>query len=389
MKIKDLFKKSSSYACAVQTSERKNSFCDIDRFISPLPPEHRLLMGVRNSVPIIDAAILKLVRLIGSFKVVCDNETAQRELEQFLQNVQVGPVSKGIDAFISCYLDQLFTFGTAVGEIVPDRTMSEICALYNAPMDCLEIECGENSVSTEVYRTENGERIKAPRQDLITVTALNPMPGMPVGTSLIKGLPFVSSVLMKIYDCIGTNFDRLGNLRFAVTCKPSSDGGDRAFARERAIQIAEQWSNAMQSGQVKDFVAVGDVQIKVIGADNQMIDTEVPVRQMLEQIIAKTGIPPFMFGLSWSTTERMAEKQLDVLTSELEYYRSLVNPVITKICSIWLRMHGYGCNFDVEWNDITMQDEVDIARIRLINAQAAEIEQTLENGGMDQNGQQR
>ena len=30
------------------------------------------------------------------------------------------------------------------------------------------------------------------------------------------------------------------------------------------------------------FVAVGDVDVKVIGADNQMIDTQVPVRQMLE-----------------------------------------------------------------------------------------------------------
>ena len=82
----------------------------------------------------------------------------------------------------------------------------------------------------------------------------------------------------------------MGNIRFAVTYKPQNDSLDRAYAKERAMQVAKEWSEAMQTGgAVKDFVAVGDVQIKVIGADNQILDSEVPVRQMLEQIVAKTG----------------------------------------------------------------------------------------------------
>ena len=43
---------------------------------------------------------------------------------------------------------------------------------------------------------------------------------------------------------------------------------------------------------VKDFVAVGDVSVKVIGADNNVLSSEIPVRQLLEQIIAKTGAAP-------------------------------------------------------------------------------------------------
>ena len=39
---------------------------------------------------------------------------------------------------------------------------------------------------------------------------------------------------------------------------------DRAYAKERAQQIANEWASAMESGSVKDFVAIGDVQIKVI-----------------------------------------------------------------------------------------------------------------------------
>lgn len=62
---------------------------------------------------------------------------------------------------------------------------------------------------------------------------------------------------------------------------------------------------------------MGDVDIKVIGADNQILDSEVPVRQILEQLIARTGIPPFLLGLSWSSTERMSTQQADMMTSEI------------------------------------------------------------------------
>ena len=144
----------------------------------------------------------------------------------------------------------------------------------------------------------------------------------------------------------------------AVTYKPTSDPMDRAYAKERAQQIATEWSRAMRSGDISDFVAVGDVGIKVIGADNQILDSEVPVRQMMEQIITRLGLPPFILGLSWSSTERMSSQQADVLTKEMEAYRMLLNPSIEKICSLWLTLHGYDTSFEIVWDTITMQDRV-------------------------------
>ena len=202
------------------------------------------------------------------------------------------------------------------------------------------------------------------------------------GTSLLRGLPFVSGILMQIYQTIGINWERVGNVRFAVTYKPSGDS-DRAYAKERAQQIAKEWGRAMQPGAgVSDFVSVGDVNVKVIGADNQILDSNVPVRQMLEQIVAKLGIPPFLLGLSWSTTERMSVQQTDILTSELESYRCVLNPAIAKICSLWLRMHGFDGGFHIEWGNINLQDELDLAQARLTNAQAAKLEQELKMGGL-------
>ena len=130
-------------------------------------------------------------------------------------------------------------------------------------------------------------------------------------------------------------------------------------------------------GDVKDFVGAGDIDIKVIGADNQILDSSVPVRQLLEQIVAKTGLPPFMLGFSWSTTEKMSSQQADMLTSELESYRRLLTPVIRRIVERYL--YGIGCesDFEVRWHDINLQDETELARAALLRAEAKQIEVKL------------
>ena len=209
--------------------------------------------------------------------------------------------------------------------------------------------------------------------------ALNPNAKNPDGQSILRGLPCISAVLMRIYQCIGQNFDRVGNVRYAVTYKPS-DSSEMAFAKERAQQIAKEWSegmNAMRCGEVRDFVAVGDVGIKVIGADNQIIDTEIPVRQLLEQIVAKLSVPPFLLGLTWSSTERMSSQQADILTSELEFYRRQLTPVIKQVCNTYLTLIGGAGAVSVEWDNINLQDEAVLAQARLNNAQAAKIEKEI------------
>lgn len=334
--------------------------------------ERRLYEQLRANVPVIDSAIGKIRRLIGSFTVVCAQQNAQEKLNRFLSGVQVNAAQQGIDAFIGNYFEQLLTYGNAVGEIVPDE--NGIAALYNASLDDVEIEEPAPLVARVSRKMPDGKLIPCPFPELILLSALNPQPGSVRGVSLLRGLPFVSEILLKIYRTTGINWERMGNVRFAVTCKDDNP----AFAGERARRMAEQWKQAMREGPVSDFVAVGDVSIKAIGADNQILDSEVPVRQMLEQMIAKLGVPPFLMGLSWSSTERMSSQQADILTSELEAYRRLLEPVILRIASLWLTMEGYDSVCSVEWNNITLQDEVDHANARLMNARAEEIERNWE-----------
>ncbi|MBQ4096405.1 MAG: hypothetical protein IJC65_08305 [Oscillospiraceae bacterium] len=148
--------------------------------------------------------------------------------------------------------------------------------------------------------------------------------------------------------------------------------------------------NSSRNGCIKDFVAVGDVDIKVIGADNQIIDTDIPARLLLQQLISKLSIPPFLLGLNWSSTERMSTQQVDILTSELEYYRRILTPVIMKIAKTFLTLRGYDDDVEVVWSSINLQDETELSKARLYNAQAEEIElrnkKTREEGGYADDG---
>ena len=192
---------------------------------------------------------------------------------------------------------------------------------------------------------------------------------------MLRGLPAVSRILLRIFECIGQNYDRAGNIRYAVTYKP--DGASAPFAKEHAQAIADTWRDGIRAakyGEVQDFIAVGDVDIRVIGAENQLFDTNIPVRQLLEQIVSKLSIPPFLLGFSWSSTERMSAQQADILTSELEYFRRLLSPLLRKIGREVLCGAGFDLEPQVEWDTINLQDETELAEARLKNAQATEIE---------------
>ena len=363
-------------ALSVQTGRGSpHPFSPLEDYTPLCGCDGELYACLREAVPIIDAAIDKIVRLTGGFTVLCEEEAVREELCRFLSQVPVSGGQTGIAPFLASYLDSLLTYGSAVGESLPGE--EGVLGLYNAPCRQVTVKPGQSPMELCFYVPGEEGLVPVREPQWILFSALRPNPGEIRGNSLLKGLPFVSDILLKIFRSIGNNFERIANLRYAVTYKPGAGSLDRAYSQEIAASIAKEWQNAMNSGKsgsIRDFVAVGDVDVKVIGADNQMIDTQVPVRQMLEQMVAKLGIPPFLLGLNWSTTERMSAQQADILTSELEYYRSLLTPVVEKVCRSHLLLKGMDRPFSIDWDCINLQDEVELANTRLIQLQADRLE---------------
>lgn len=349
----------------------------LDSFASLGGGDTIVYRAIREAVPIVDAAILKIIRLTGGFSVSCRNPRAERELRAFVRDVNVGRGQRGLQSFLDMYLDSMLTCGQAVGEIVT-RDGRDIAAVLCGNVRDVLVREGDTPLDFVLCSRQGCQAVPLPYQELLLFTPLSPETDSPYGVSMLRSMPFLTELLMKIYACMGANFERSGNVRYAVLCKPQSDAPERGG--ERIKQIAQQWSRAMEStrnGEVRDFVAMGDIDIRAIGADGQIIDTEGPVRQILEQLIAKTGIPPFMLGLSWSSTERMSSQQADMMTSELDALRRTLTPVLDKICRMWMNMHGFADDFEIVWNEINLQDTVEQAQALLYGAQADKLLQEV------------
>ena len=334
--------------------------------------EEQIYRQMREAIPMLDAAVAKMVRLCGGFQVKCRSTEAQTRLNDFLKQMPCGRGQMGIESFLSGYLDSLLTYGRAVGELVVAG--GRLRAVCWGDVTALEVQEGDSPLDIVLWGQDlHGQLRPLPYQHLLLFTTMNPEPSHPYGVSMFRGMPFLAEILLKIYNTIGSNWERAGNVRYSVICKGGEDL-DPVTAQERGKNVAAEWARAMEdskNGTVRDFVAVGDVQIKVIGGEAPILDSEVPVRQILEQLVAKTGLPPFLLGLSWSTTERMSTQQADLLTSELWALRRTVEPAMRKICQTYLALEGLDNRLDILWDDISLQDIQQQAEAELHLAQAA------------------
>lgn len=323
---------------------------------------------LRSRVPIIGAAIGRLVNLTVGFTVNCPDPAVKERFDSILAGLPQGSGSVGLRSFICRYFDELLTTGTAVGEIVPSP---KGVGLWLVPAGDVVLRRPDGDpCRTEFIRAADMTPVSRP--ELMFMTALSPAAGEIRGRPLTEGLAEYCGTLGTIFEMIEKNRRRTGNVRYCVSCGADESGGESAESLARTL--AEGWSQAMSSDTVRDFICVGDVKVSTIGADSKEPDVEAPVRQLLEQIVAKTGVPPFLLGLSWSTTERMASLQTDLLTTELENYRTLLTPVIEKIAAFVLRFLGSSAVPEVVWDEITLQD-------RLSEAKAAYYDRLAQNGG--------
>ena len=199
------------------TSRNSNRFSLLDSYSAFDPISNALFHSLRESVPIIDAAIYKILRLIGGFKVQTTDERFDRIVADFIKNVPVDSGQCSLQRFIDVYFDRLLTYGTSVAEMVIDDE-GRVVYLYNAPQDSVVLKRNKTDFrKIDVCYSEDLGSQPLEFQDRVVFSTLNAEAGSLTGTSILRGLPFVSSVLLKIYNAIGENWDRVGNVRFAVT----------------------------------------------------------------------------------------------------------------------------------------------------------------------------
>lgn len=72
-------------------------------------------------------------------------------MNKFFEGICVGGNQTGISAFVSTYLSDLLTYGSAAGEMIADD--SGFYALYNGELSALEVKRAQNNLDIEFYNS--------------------------------------------------------------------------------------------------------------------------------------------------------------------------------------------------------------------------------------------
>jgi hypothetical protein len=272
-------------------------------------------------------------------------------------------VAFGLSAWLDDLLGQALTYGFAVGEpeIAAGRNGVPRLWSYNSPSIGFRSDAAG---ALEVVQRGVGAGDRTLNRDLIARVTHSPEGCDPNGESMFFALPLFCQAFLDIMYAYRATWRRNGvpiyhiNVRLDETV---SDPDGEIAAQVRA-GAEDAWNEAMRSqvldGKAKDFFSVGDVTVTAIGADAVAMDIQVGNRAMTEHVVSATGIPPFLFGFQWSTTERLSGVQADLLTETIKCLRREAEGALLHVGRLHLRLQGRAeaNRVSLRWPDVSMAD---------------------------------
>ncbi|MEO6519178.1 MAG: hypothetical protein ABIO17_09330, partial [Pseudoxanthomonas sp.] len=313
-----------------------------------------LLESLREALPILDGAINRLVTMDGIIAVEGDNDKLVAEIEEWMRNVPVNDLESGYQAFYSSQGAEHYEQGVGVGEFVYEAKGRDVIGLRVADSKGIGFVRGEDRMHV-FYRAPGVDKDWRP-DGLGTVESIlrgavrsfgeagaalaqhgyveldtaqcvfalhRPEADNPYGTSILRSLPFVAQILLKMENATGRSWERFGDPPFHVHYSTKNRKISSEDALVRANTIAGNLAKALSGksrGNSVDFAtataADDEVKIDVVGANGIALEIEQPARHMLEQIVAAFGLPPWMLGITWSQAAGIGEQQSVVVLQE-------------------------------------------------------------------------
>lgn len=356
-------------------------FGGLDNY-TPLKVDLTIYDLVREAIPIVDVAITKLTRLIGSFDLYGEDDSTQEVLDYFRKNVRVNSISRGLDQWLLQQYDSTLAKGFAVAEAIPDKAKTQVYRLRNTNPNNFMFYQDKDGQDILALKKAYGEAEPFADYDYIYYMAFDLRDGNPQGYSLLYNLPFMAKIFIRIQQSIDNVIYRMGDPTGVGILK----GGENTDFKQ--IQSAAlDYSNSLtevnrdrKMGKVRDIVLGappgGGLELKTLFADARLPDTNSFLRKVLEQILSKTGLPAYYFTLdNWSDRETMTDDQADAIIAQISSQRDMITPTIERVISTELMLRGMGGKkFDIEWDAVTLKDSKNIADTRFMNAQAQEKE---------------
>lgn len=337
-----------------------------------------LLEALREALPILDGAINRMVTMDGIIGVEGGNDKLVAEIEEWVRNVPVNDLESGYQAFYSSQGAEHYEQGVGVGEFIYEPKGRDVIGLRVADSKGIGFVRGEDRLHV-FYRAPGADKDWRP-DGLGTVESIlrgavrggataggvlnqhgyveldparcvfalhRPEADNPYGTSIMRSLPFVAQILLKMENASGRSWERFGDPPFHVhySTKSRKVTGDEALKRAQtiAVDLAKALSGKSRGNSVDLATAAAaedEVKLAIIGAAGIAMEIEQPARHMLEQIVAAFGLPPWMLGITWSQAAGIGEQQSVVVLQESQTRFELRKPGLARPIIAMLRARG-------------------------------------------------
>ena len=350
----------------------------------PLTANLELYDVIREALPVMDVMITKRADLIGKFELdALGNKPLQDFFDALMSSAKIDYFGTGLQFLLNQVYDSVYGKGFSVFELVPNKSYTEVDRFKIGRANDFRFQRDANTGDIIIGQIDvNGFRV-VPIKDsrFVYYMAMDVRDGHPQGRSLLYCLPFIAQILIRMYKSIDNVVWRFGDPSM-VAILTGGENTKQSDLETAASSYQAQITDVMidrKQGKTRDIgVGVpygGAFDLKTLGSDARPMNTTELMRVTIEQAICKSGVPPSFFGLSWSSTERMASEQSEHLISIIENDREKAEPVIRRMIETAMILNGFsGRPWAMNWNTVNLKDEEKQAKARFANAQALEKE---------------
>jgi hypothetical protein len=341
-----------------------------------------LLKRLRELIPVLDMAIVWLRLLIGEPCIEAE-EDVKEDIEAWMKAVNVNRVQTGFPLWQISHIDNALLYGRAHAEIIPTNRRDDVFGLVEvAPLTtALRPQPDRYHLDVVQHGSLNGPTLLNP--DLLVTTVFDVRGDDPNGTSLLFGIPLVGDVYAKMVQCLGDSWQRWGNPSlYAAWDQPPTlndpqgdiTNGVMTGVNNQIKKIEQAKADGKTGGAL---TMAGKWTVGVLGAQGERLEFSVDAQSLMEQIAAKTKLPPFLFGFQWSKSERMSTNQALLLNEVIESYQTALTPGLKGLIELRQALVGRPADFELTWQHTSLQDRMEEMRAAWMEQQSIQID--LEN----------
>jgi hypothetical protein len=351
-------------------------------FRIPFRSDFEVLLKIRESIPLIDAAMKRLLELIDHPAIEA-SARVKVDIDRWLQQLPVNRTQYGLPCWIWTHCGNMHQYGFGHTEVLLTNDRRDVAALVPVHPATTAFRPQLDGYALDVVQYQHGGGTPRTLAPELLLTSVNDIRGDdPNGTSLLWSLPFVSELLQKMMRAVGDCWDRFGSPSMHANWEPpdtwNDPESDQAIAiRGRVQDELYQCHLDRKNGKIRDLVTTGKWTMSILGAEGEALDFDTPCQRIEDEIMTTFGIPPFMLGISRATTERMSTAQAKVLTEIIDSARETIGSEIVRLITLRQRLRGSTEKFELAWPEVSLQDLVDTERAAWMEQQGLAIK--LEN----------